>query len=77
AYGDNMILQGTKYCIYSGEINGDGTIDAADLSFIDNDVANGTEGYISTDLNGDFFVDASDASIADNNASNSVFLLRP
>jgi len=77
AYGDNMILHGTKYCIYSGEINDDGTIDAADLSFIDNDVSNGTEGYISTDLNGDFFVDASDASIADNNASNSVFLLRP
>ena len=77
AYGNNMILKGTKYCIYSGDVNQDGIIDATDLSEVDNDAANSLSGYVRTDVTGDDFVDAEDVSIIDNNAYNSVSVIRP
>ena len=77
AYGNNLILIGTKYCIYSGDVNQDGVIDGADQSFIDNDSFNFISGYVVTDVNGDNFVDASDLSITDNNSSNFVTIVRP
>ena len=77
AYGNNMILKGTKYCIYSGDVNQDGIIDASDLSEVDNDAFNSLSGYVRTDVTGDDFVDAEDVSIVDNNAYNSVSLVRP
>ncbi len=77
AFGNNLILKGTKYCIYSGDVNQDGIIDASDLSLVDNDVFNSVSGYVLTDVNGDNFVDASDLSIVDNNAFNSVIMRRP
>ena len=54
--------------IYSGDINQDGTIDASDLSDVDNDALNSVGGYVRTDVTGDDFVDAADVSIVDNNA---------
>ena len=72
-----MILKGTKYCIYSGDVNQDGIIDATDLSEVDNDAANSLSGYVRTDVTGDDFVDAEDVSIIDNNAYNSVSVIRP
>ncbi|MBK7253193.1 MAG: hypothetical protein IPI04_04535 [Ignavibacteria bacterium] len=77
AYGNNMILKGTKYCIYSGDVNQDGIIDASDLSEVDNDAFNSLSGYVRTDVTGDDFVDAEDVSIVDNNAYNSVSVVRP
>lgn len=77
AFGSNMIQKGTKFCIYSGDVNQDGIIDASDLSSVDNDVFNSVSGYINTDVNGDNFVDATDLSITDNNAFNSVSIIRP
>ncbi|MBK6538593.1 MAG: endonuclease [Ignavibacteria bacterium] len=77
AYGDNMIFNINRYCLYSGDVNSDGIIDVSDLSSIDNDINNSNSGYIPTDLNGDYFVDASDGSIADNNVVNSIALIRP
>jgi len=77
AYGNNMILKGSKYCIYSGDINQDGTIDGSDLSLVDNASNNFLSGYVREDCNGDMFVDGSDASIADNNASNFISIARP
>jgi len=77
AYGNNLIFKGTKYCIYSGDVNQDGTIDGSDLSLIDNASNNFLSGYVREDCNGDMFVDGSDASIADNNASNFVNIVRP
>lgn len=67
AYGNNMVLRGTKYCLYSGNVNGDLVIDISDLSRVDNDVFNYRQGYLSTDLNGDFFVEGRDYLIIDNN----------
>jgi hypothetical protein len=65
------------YCIYSGDVNLDGTIDASDVSSIDNDASNFLSGYVATDLTGDSFVDGSDFSIADNNAFSFVSVIRP
>jgi len=77
AFGDNQILIGPYWCIYSGDVNQDGTVDATDLSAVDNDAANFISGYVSTDLTGDGFVDGTDFAIADNNAASFVSVVRP
>ncbi|MFZ1321914.1 MAG: hypothetical protein WAT71_10190 [Ignavibacteria bacterium] len=77
AYGSNQILKGSKYCIYSGDVNQDGAIDLTDMSVIDNDAAVYTPGYNVTDLNGDNIVDLSDMEIANNNSANYVAVVRP
>lgn len=66
-----------KVCIFSGDVNQDGIIDAGDLSLVDNDAFNSVSGYVVADLNGDGFVDASDLSIVDNNAFNGIIVMRP
>ena len=80
AYGSNMIQVDASpllYAIFSGDVNQDGTIDATDVSSIDNDAANFVTGYIPTDLTGDNFVDGSDFAMADNNAANFISVVRP
>lgn len=77
AFGNNMILKGSKYCIYSGDVTQDGVIDASDASFVDNDGFNFVTGYVNTDVTGDELVDASDAAIIDNNGLNFVTVIRP
>lgn len=80
AFGSNMIMVDlipVKFAIYSGDVNKDGTVDATDLSSIDNDAFNFVSGYVVTDLTGDGFVDATDYSIADNNATNFVGAIVP
>jgi hypothetical protein len=66
-----------RYAIYGGDVNQDGTVDATDVSAIDNDAANFIGGYVVTDLTGDEFVDGTDFAIADNNAANFVSVVRP
>ncbi|MBK6505797.1 MAG: hypothetical protein IPG02_09040 [Ignavibacteria bacterium] len=63
--------------MYSGDVDQEGTIDAADVSMIDNAALLFTSGYVKTDLTGDNFVDATDFAIADNNAANFVSVIRP
>lgn len=77
AYGNNLKLKGTKYCIYSGDVNRDGSVDASDMALVDNDLFNFVTGYTFTDVDGDNNVDASDLSITDNNSYNFVSLIRP
>ncbi len=72
AYGNNLLLKGSRYCIYSGDVNHDRIIDAQDLSLVDNDALNYTIGYVSTDITGNRTVDAADLSVVDNNALNYV-----
>ena len=67
AYGDNMKLKGTKWCIYSGDINQDGVVNPIDLTTTGDDTYNFAAGYLSTDLNGDNIVDLNDLIICDNN----------
>ncbi len=80
AYGSNLILvdnSPVRYAIYSGDANQDGTVDATDLSLIDNDASAFNSGYLPTDINGDDFVDGTDYAIADNNAANFVSAVQP
>ncbi len=81
AFGNNEIQVDTSpynvFAFYSGDVNQDGTIDATDVSLIDNDVQNFVGGYVVTDLTGDNFVDGTDFAIADNNAGNFVSVVRP
>jgi len=77
AYGSNLVLKGSRYCIYSGDVNQDEVVDGTDLSNIDNDASNFTTGYVVTDVNGDQVVDGSDLAIDDNNASNFVSAIKP
>ncbi len=80
AYGDNMIQVDASpvvFAIYGGDVNQDETVDATDVSTIDNDAANFVGGYVVTDLTGDNFVDGTDFAIADNNAANFVSVIRP
>lgn len=77
AYGDNLLLKNGKFCIYSGDVNLDGTIDATDILSIFNDLTVVTEGYVVTDITGDNFVDISDELIAYNNSTEVVSAIIP
>jgi hypothetical protein len=78
AYGDNLTeVDISIFGVYSGDVNQDATVDATDVSMIDNDAQNFVNGYVVTDLTGDNFVDGTDFAIADNNASNFVSVIRP
>jgi photosystem II stability/assembly factor-like uncharacterized protein len=78
AYGSNLKLKGSKYCIYSGDLNQSGFVDATELSMVENDAAQFVTGrLVLTDINGDEIVDASDYLIVDNNAYNFIGIIRP
>jgi len=67
AYGDNMVQKGSKWCIFSGDVNQDGVVDLSDMIEVDNDNANFVTGYVVSDVNGDEVTDLSDMIIVDNN----------
>ncbi len=68
AYGNNLKLKGSKYCIYSGDVNQDLWIDATDLAQLDNHAYQFLTGrFIPSDLNGDNVVEGTDFLIGDNN----------
>ena len=80
AFSNNLIQVDNSpnvFAFYNGDVNHDGTIDASDLSGVENDVANSISGYVVTDLNGDDFVDASDLSVVENNVSLGVSVITP
>lgn len=67
AFGFNVVKVGTKWCIYSGDVNRDGIIDLTDVIAVDVDNISFATGYLTTDINGDNLVDLGDLLIADNN----------
>ncbi|MBS1516731.1 MAG: YHYH protein [Bacteroidetes bacterium] len=77
AYGNNLKLKGSRYCIFSGDVTRDGFVDVSDLSLIDNDADNFASGYVRTDVTGDLFTDLDDLSVTDNNALNFISVIRP
>lgn len=77
AFGNNLILKGAKYAVYSGDVNKDNIVDGTDASLVDNDAFNFLAGYLVTDVNGDQIVDGSDAAIVDNNAFNFIGVISP
>jgi uncharacterized protein (TIGR02145 family) len=77
AYGNNMILVGSKYSIYNGDLNQDGFVESGDYPSLYNDSDAGQEGYYSTDLNGDGFVESGDYPILFNNSDSGIEISRP
>ncbi len=69
AYGNNEILKGTKYCMYSGDVTQNGFIDLADVLSVFNNASAFVNGYVVTDVNGDQITDLADVLITFNNAS--------
>jgi hypothetical protein len=77
AFGSNLILNGSKYCIYSGDADQDGFVNLSDVILIYNDANNFINGYVRTDLNGDNISDLNDMIIAYNNSSAFVKKITP
>lgn len=77
AFGNNLVLNGNNYCIYSGDADQDGIVDATDNSIIDNDASNYANGYLASDITGDRTVDGSDYTMAENNAASFVSAVTP
>ena len=77
AFGNNMTLKNSKYCLYSGDTGQDGLIDLTDLLQIYNDAAVFSAGYIVTDLTGNSITDLTDVVMAFNNASSFVSVKKP
>ncbi len=63
-----MVLQGTKWCIYDGDVDQDELIGNVDLTMIDNDAFVTLEVHGATDLDGDALVGNVDLTICDNHA---------
>ncbi|MFN3695576.1 MAG: hypothetical protein ACK4UV_11255, partial [Ignavibacterium sp.] len=63
AFGNNLKLVGSTWCLITGDVNQDGSIEISDLVnvFINNVLNIG--GYVITDLNGDLVTDINDVNI--------------
>ena len=78
SYGNNVVLKGSTWCFYSGDVNQDGVIDLTDVIVIYNDAGIFLTGqYLTTDLNGDSASDLTDLLIAYNNSTGFVSVKRP
>ncbi len=78
AYGNNLKFSDSKWCIYSGDVNQDATIDLSDIL----DTYNYSNLFFQStysvyDVNGDEFTDLTDIIIVFNNSSNFVSRIRP
>lgn len=76
-FGGNVIFKGSRYCLYGGDVNQDGTLDTGDMTPVDNDASDYVSGYTETDVNGDGIVDTSDMTVVDNNAGAYVGTVKP
>lgn len=77
AYGNNLILKGNKYCIYSGDVHKDGFVDVSDLTRVYNSLLNFSTGYQPEDINGDNFVDVDDLVAVQNNSLKFIRTITP
>lgn len=77
AYGNNLKQVGTKWCIYGGDVNKDGTVDIQDLNLVFSGSTGGVTGYTSSDLNGDMFTEIGDLSLVFVNGVLGVQRIRP
>jgi hypothetical protein len=77
AYGNNLKLVNSTYCIYSGDVNQDKVIDLKDLILVYEDSKKFVTGYFKTDLNGDNIVNSADLDIVYNNSINFISAIIP
>lgn len=66
AYGSNLLLVGTKWCIINGDVSRDDYIDGSDYLDIVNNYDTGGQ-FLTPDTNGDDYIDGSDYLIIVNN----------
>ena len=77
AYGSNLQLVDTRYCLFSGDINQDGSVNLDDVLSAYNDANSFLTGYLNTDVNGDLITELSDVLIVYNNSGNFVSNITP
>jgi hypothetical protein len=77
AFGDNEVLVGTEYSIYTGDVTQDGIVDLSDIVDIGNDANSFLTGYVVSDLNCNSIVDLTDLLFAYNNSSDFVSIKQP
>ncbi|MBK9526097.1 MAG: choice-of-anchor J domain-containing protein [Bacteroidetes bacterium] len=77
SYGNNMVLNGGKYCLFSGDINQDGVIESTDFGDVENKSQLFLFGYQVDDLTGDNLVESSDYGLIENNSQLFLFSQRP
>lgn len=66
AYGSNLKLKAGKYCLFSGDVNRSGVVNATDRTLVRNN--GGVTGYTRYDLDGNGVVNAADRTIVRNNS---------
>ena len=72
-----MIRVGSKYCIYTGDTNGDEYVDGFDLAITFNLNRKGSYNYQVSDINGDGFIDGFDLVKVFNNNKKGVGMNTP
>jgi hypothetical protein len=77
AFGHNLKGVNESYCIYAGDVNGDGIINATDINSLYSAASAFSTGYFIDDVNGDGIVDAMDLILTDNNAANFIAVQKP
>lgn len=70
AFGNNLILKAGFWCLISGDVDGNGIINAVDRAFAWN--LRNSSGYFPEDVNGDGLIDAQDRGIIWNNRNKGV-----
>ncbi len=70
-------LAPSKFAMFSGDVNQDGTIDILDLIEAENKAAEFQFGYLQTDCNGDGTTDLFDLQYMENNGNRFLFISRP
>jgi len=77
AFGNNQIQMGSKFCLFSGDVNNDRMIELSDVLQVFNAGSNFAVGYVTEDVTGDYLVDLSDVQITYNNAINFISTIKP
>lgn len=78
AYLNNLRLNGSKFCFYSGDVNQDGFVSLFDVIPVYNDAAYfATGNYLATDLTGDSIIDLTDVTLCYNNSVNFIRVRKP
>ncbi len=77
AYGGNLNLSGSRWCIYGGDINQDSCVNIKDMNLAEQDAWNYVSGYVRTDVDGSLFVDVNDLLIVDNSKYLKIKIRKP
>ncbi|MBK8550026.1 MAG: hypothetical protein IPL53_02785 [Ignavibacteria bacterium] len=77
AFGNNLIQKDSMFCIFSGDVNQDYSINPDDVIPVYNNLNFFASGYVSTDLTGDDLTDLTDLLISYNNSIKFVSVMKP